>query len=71
MGDTGKSVKDLTVKELKDIIYATVKETLEDEVEDYIALRSKEYVQSIREAREDYKSGNVKKFDGHRKNIYE
>ena len=63
MGETGKSVKDLTVKELKDLIYATVKETLEDEFEDYIALRSKEYVQSIREAREDYKSGNVKKFD--------
>ncbi len=65
MNESGKTIKDLTVKELKDLIQVTIKETLEDELEDYIALRSKEYIQSIREAREDYKSGNIKKFDEH------
>ncbi len=63
MSETVKAVKDLTVGELKNIIQKAIKETFEDELEDYIALRNKEYLQSIRDAREDYKAGNIKKFE--------
>jgi hypothetical protein len=63
MDKSDKSVKELTIREFKDLIHATVKEALEDELEDYLALRSEEYVKSIREARKEYKSGNVKNFD--------
>ena len=40
-----------------------VKETMEDLIEDILALSSDEYLHSINEARTDYKEGNVKSFD--------
>jgi len=33
---------------------------MEDMIEDFLAVRSPEYIQSIEEAREDYQNGNVK-----------
>jgi len=56
-------IKDLTVDELKAIISETVKETLEDIIEDLIALSSESYIQSIKEARENYREGKVVKFE--------
>ncbi|HIE13492.1 MAG TPA: hypothetical protein EYP63_08745 [Desulfotomaculum sp.] len=53
-------VKDLTVGELKSLISNTVKESLEDLVEDIAALSSDEYVRSIKEARTDYREGRIK-----------
>jgi len=55
-------IKDLTVEELKSLISETVKETLEDIVEDLIALSSDSYIQSIKEARENYREGKVVNF---------
>lgn len=54
-----KSVKDLSVEELKNLIASTVREVLEDEVEDRVALKSSAYVASIAEAREDYTQGRT------------
>lgn len=51
-------ISDLTVDELKILISKTVQEAIEDYLEDLNALTSKEYLNSIREAREDYKSGS-------------
>ncbi len=53
-------VKDLTVGELKSLISDTIKESLEDVVEDMLALSSDEYLRSIKEARTDYKEGRTK-----------
>ncbi len=56
-------VKDLTVVELHSLISDTVKETMEDLIEDLLALSSDEYLHSINEARTDYKEGKVKSFE--------
>lgn len=56
-------VKDLTIDEFKSLISATVKETMEDLVEDMLALSSAKYLESIKEARRDYKEGRVKPFE--------
>jgi hypothetical protein len=53
-------VKDLTVEELQSLISNTIKSTLEDLIEDMLALSSDEYLQSIKEARKDYKEGKIK-----------
>ena len=56
-------VKDLTVKELKALIAETVKESLDDLMEDILALSSENYLRSIEEARKDYKEGKVKSLE--------
>ena len=56
-------VKDLTVKELKALIAEAVKESLDDLMEDILALSSENYLRSIEEARKDYKEGKVKSLE--------
>ena len=56
-------VKDLTVMELHSLISDTVKETMEDLIEDMLALSSDDYLYSINEARNDYNEGRVKNFE--------
>ena len=53
-------IKDLTVGELKYLISDTVKEAVEDLIEDISAISSEAYQNSIEEARKDYKEGRVK-----------
>jgi len=53
-------IKDLTVGELKYLISDTVKEAVEDLIEDISALSSEAYLKSVEEARKDYKEGRVK-----------
>ena len=57
------TVSDLTVKELKEIISDTVKDSMEDIIEEIMALQSEGYIRSIKEARDDYKKGRVKSFE--------
>jgi len=56
----GTKVKDLTVEEFQSLISDTIKSTLEDLIEDMLALSSDEYLRSIEEARKDYKEGRIK-----------
>ena len=56
-------IADLTIDELKNLISNIVHETMEDFLEDLKAFSSKEYINSIKEAREDYKAGDVKDFN--------
>ena len=56
-------VNDLTVDELKKLIETSVREVMAEMLEDMVALSSKEYLDSIREARKDYLDGNVKSFE--------
>lgn len=59
----GTKVKDLSVEELQTLISKTVRESIEDLMEDIVALSSEKYKHSIKEARADYKENRVKDFD--------
>lgn len=59
----GTKVKDMTAEELRSLITNTVKETMEDIVEDIIAVSSENYLKSIEAARKDYKENKVKDFE--------
>lgn len=62
MSDT-RSIQQLTVDEFTHLISQTVKQAIEDEIEDIKAMSSENYLHSVKEARNDYKSGNVKSLD--------
>lgn len=61
--ESARTLRDLTVEEFKILISDTIKENLEDLVEDMAALSSREYLKSIEEAREDYRRGRVKRLE--------
>ena len=64
MGDSmGTKVSDMTIEELRELISESVRATMEDIIEDLLALQSESYLQSIEEAREDYRKGEVKTFE--------
>ena len=56
-------VKDLTIEELRSLISDTVREAMNDSIEDMLALSSDEYLKSIEEARNDYKTGRVRSIE--------
>lgn len=56
-------IQDLSVSEFQSLISTTVRETLEDIIEDIFALSSDEYQNSIKEARSDYSQGRVKNLE--------
>ncbi len=60
---TTTKLRDLTVEEFKTLISDTIRESMEDLLEDLTALSSKEYLTSIREARGDYKHGRAKSLE--------
>lgn len=53
-------ISDLSVEEMKKLIAECVRETMEDVMEDILALNNPEFIRSIQEAREDYRKGDVK-----------
>uniref|UniRef100_A0A7C3RM93 Uncharacterized protein n=1 Tax=Dictyoglomus thermophilum TaxID=14 RepID=A0A7C3RM93_DICTH len=59
----GKKIKDLTVEEFQTLISDTIKEVMDDLIEDIIALSSEKYLLSIKTARRDYEEGRVKPFE--------
>ncbi len=58
--NTKTKVKDLTVEELRKLIKISVQKSMSDLIEDIAALSNPSYINSIKEAREDYKKGRVK-----------
>ena len=58
-----KRISELSESELSVLIENIVKKTMEEISEDILALTSKNYIQSIEEARKDYKEGKVKEFN--------
>ncbi|KAA0010946.1 MAG: hypothetical protein FE041_04750 [Thermoplasmata archaeon] len=56
-------LKDMDEEELKMLIKESVREVVEDLMEDLIALSNKEFLKSIEEARNDYKQGKIKHFE--------
>ena len=59
----GKKIKELTTEELKELLAEVVRTTMEDLMEDLLALASPGYLRSIEEAREDYRKGRVKSLE--------
>lgn len=56
-------VSDLTVAELKNLISEIIQEKLDDIFEEKAMIQDKDYIESIKEARSEYKKGNVKNID--------
>lgn len=57
--DATLKVSDLTIEQMKELIAETVRISVEELLEDFIASNSPGYLGSIREAREEYKRGEV------------
>ncbi len=56
-------VKDMTAEELQKLITESINDVVEDLMEDILGLSSEEYLQSIEEARTDYKEGRITKLE--------
>ena len=56
-------IRDLTIQEFKDLLSSVVKETFEELLEDFTALSSNDFLESIEEARINFKEGKVKSFE--------
>ena len=56
MRQVTQRVADLTTGELERLVETTVRRTIEDYLETLEALSSEAYIESIREARQDYQS---------------
>jgi len=61
--NSDKRIADLTVGELQTLISGSVKTAIDEYFEDLEALKGQNYIQSIKEAREDYKSGKITNID--------
>jgi len=58
-----KTLGEMSTGELKRLIRISIKDAIEDELEDILALLSPEYIKSIEEARKDFKEGRVTHID--------
>jgi len=58
-----KKIADLTVNEFQLLIDQSMHKAFEEISEDILALSSPEYLESIKEARQDFKEGKTKTFD--------
>ncbi|MDP2302854.1 MAG: hypothetical protein Q8N03_10580 [Ignavibacteria bacterium] len=56
-------INELTIGELKTLISETVKETIEEVIENMEALSSTNYINAIKEAREEYTVGKTTKLE--------
>ncbi len=56
-------VSEMTIEELRELISESVRSSVEDIMEDFLALQSENYIRSIEEAREEYRKGEVKSFE--------
>lgn len=56
-------IKDLTIEEFRLLLSDTLKEVMDDLKEDMLALSSQEYLDSIKEARNNYKEGKYKNLE--------
>jgi hypothetical protein len=58
-----KKIADLTVNEFQLLINQTVHKVFEEISEDILVLSSPEYLESIKDARQDFKEGKIKTFE--------
>ncbi len=58
---TNTKISDITIGELKKVISDSIKEAMENMIEEIKALSSQNFINSVKEARAEYKAGKVKK----------
>ncbi|MDP1995352.1 MAG: hypothetical protein Q8K40_08925 [Ignavibacteria bacterium] len=58
-----KHINELTIGELKTLISETVKETMEEVIENMEALSSQNFINSVKEARAEYTAGDTKNLE--------
>jgi len=58
-----KKIADLTVNEFQLLIDQSIHKAFEEISEDFLALSSPGYLESIEEARQDFKAGRTKTFE--------
>lgn len=58
-----KHINDLTVSKFKTLMGEAIKETIEDLVENREAHASSNFLNAIKDARQEYKAGKTKLFD--------
>lgn len=56
-------VKDLSVEQLQSIITQTVQGAMDEILEDFAALSSDNFINSIETARKEYKAGKIKSLE--------
>jgi len=56
-------INELTISELKTLISETVKETMEEVIENMEALSSPTFINAVKEARGEYKAGKTTKLE--------
>jgi hypothetical protein len=56
-------VEEISIEELKTLISNCVRESIEDAMEDLVALNSKPYCDSVEEARKDIREGRFKSME--------
>ncbi|PIP78230.1 MAG: hypothetical protein COW85_04860 [Ignavibacteria bacterium CG22_combo_CG10-13_8_21_14_all_37_15] len=56
-------INELTIGELKTLISETVKETMEEVIENMEALSSPSFLSAVKEARKEYKAGKTTKLE--------
>jgi len=60
-GKLNRKISELTIEELKTLISETVKESVEEALENFEAISSKSYLNSVKESRDEYKKGDFQK----------
>jgi predicted nucleotide-binding protein (sugar kinase/HSP70/actin superfamily) len=60
-GKLKSKISELTVEELKALITESVKEAVEEALENFEAISSNSYLNSVKESREEYKKGDFQK----------
>lgn len=57
-GKLNSKISELTIEELKTLINESVKEAVEEALENIEAISSSSYLKSVKESREEYKKGD-------------
>jgi len=60
-GKLTRKISELTIEELKTLITENVKDAVEEALENFEAISSNSYLNSVKEAREEYKKGDFQK----------
>jgi hypothetical protein len=55
------NISELTIEELKTLINESVKEAVEEALENFEAISSSGFLRSVKESREEYKKGDFQK----------
>ena len=62
-GKLNSKISELTIEELKTLINESVKEAVEEALENFEAISSNSYLKSVKESREEYIKGDFQRLE--------